>query len=100
MALSISLVSGRWKPTILWYLQQGALRYMDLRDSIPDSTERMLIKHLQELEKDGLIIRQKQPGVKGKVVVYSLSEMGMSMIPILAQLEKWGSNYRALKEVI
>ena len=45
----LSVIDGRWKGTILWKLLDGPMRTNELRRSIPEITERMLIRHLQEL---------------------------------------------------
>src|SRR5271168_859200 len=51
------VMDGRWKGTILWRLQEGAKRTSELKRSIPGITERMLIRHLQELVADGIVKR-------------------------------------------
>jgi DNA-binding HxlR family transcriptional regulator len=56
----LSVVDGRWKGTILWRLTSGPMRTSELRRSIPEMTERMLIRHLQELVRDGILIRHQQ----------------------------------------
>ena len=52
---ALSVIDGRWKGTILWRLADGPMRTAELRRSIPDITERMLIRHLHELVADGTI---------------------------------------------
>jgi len=49
------VMDGRWKGTILWRLQDGPKRTSELKRSIPGVTERMLIRHLQELVADGIV---------------------------------------------
>jgi DNA-binding HxlR family transcriptional regulator len=93
MALTISLLSGRWKPGILWHLQHGPLRYAELNKKVHGVTERILVKQLQELQKDGLINREEAPGRPIKVT-YTLSKLGNSLIPILKQIEGWGDRYK------
>src|SRR6266478_1460188 len=51
------VMDGRWKGTILWRLQDGPRRTSELKRSIPGITERMLIRHLQELVADGIVKR-------------------------------------------
>lgn len=55
----LSVIDGRWKGTILWRLSDGPLRTCELRRSIPDITERMLIRPLQDLVRDGILIRHQ-----------------------------------------
>jgi DNA-binding HxlR family transcriptional regulator len=43
---ALSIIDGRWKGTILWRLLDGPMRTNELRKSIPEITERMLLRHL------------------------------------------------------
>lgn len=49
----------------------------------------MLSTQLKELEEDGIIIRKEYPQVPPKVE-YSLSEKGISFIPIINAMCDWG----------
>lgn len=49
----------------------------------------MLTDQLKELEQDKLVIR-KQFNETPPRVEYSLSDLGKSIAPILAEMEKWG----------
>ena len=74
-AYAISLINGKWKMHILfWLWKKEVLRYSQLK----------------ELETSGIIIRTEYPQVPPKVE-YSLSAIGQSMMPILQSLCKWGT---------
>ena len=47
MAYTLDLIGGRWKPSILWRLVSGPMRYSDLRRSLPAVSERILILQLR-----------------------------------------------------
>jgi DNA-binding HxlR family transcriptional regulator len=93
MAFTLDLIGGRWKPSILWRLAYGAMRYSDLRRSMPAVSERILILQLRELESAGLISRKVYPEVPPRVE-YQLTEMGKSLEPVLNVLTTWGSEHR------
>jgi len=86
---AISLIDGKWKCVILFYLLQGTARFGEIRRRIPEATQRTVTNQLRELEMDGLIVRVVFPQVPPKVE-YSLSELGRSMEPILNMLKSWG----------
>jgi len=90
----LSVIDGRWKGTILWRLFDGPMRTSELRRSIPGITERMLIRHLQELVSDGILLRHEDnnmpPGVR-----YSISEYGMTLVPALEAICAWGRTHLA-----
>ena len=85
----LSVIDGRWKGTILWRLLDGPMRTNELRRSIPQITERMLIRHLQELVRDGILDRHEEKSVP-PCVRYSMSQYGMTMVPVLEAICAWG----------
>jgi DNA-binding HxlR family transcriptional regulator len=92
----LSVLDGRWKGTILWRLLDGPLRTSELRRSIPEITERMLIRHLQELVRDG-ILRRHDAGAVPPCVHYSISPYGMTLVPILETICTWGRRHLVRK---
>ena len=89
---ALSVIDGRWKGTILWRLADGPMRTAELRRSIPEMTERMLIRHLHELVADGIIERH-DAGTVPPCVHYSISEYGKTLGPVLWALCDWGRKH-------
>jgi DNA-binding HxlR family transcriptional regulator len=85
----LSVIDGRWKGTILWKLLDGPMRTNELRRSIPEITERMLIRHLQDLVRDGILERHEETRVP-LYVRYNISEYGMTIVPVLEAICAWG----------
>jgi DNA-binding HxlR family transcriptional regulator len=88
----LSVIDGRWKGTILWRLSSGPMRTSELRRSIPGITERMLIRHLQELVQDGILVRQQESTIP-PCVHYSISKYGLTLVPVLEQICVWGRKH-------
>jgi len=84
----LSVIDGRWKGTILWRLFERPMRTVELERSIPQITERMLIRHLQEMVRDGIVLRTEDRGERK--VLYSISDYGMTLVPVLEQICAWG----------
>lgn len=97
MAYTLSVIGGRWKPTILFSLLSGRMRYNELRRSIDGISERMLVAQLRELEEDGLVKRIIYPEVPPRVE-YELTPAGISAEPMLLCMSDWGNAERAKKE--
>lgn len=91
--IALQVISGRWKGTILWRLEQGPMRTGELRRSIPGISERMLIRHLRELVDDGILVRE-DAGTVPPHVTYSLSEYGRTLAPVIWKLCQWGREHR------
>jgi DNA-binding HxlR family transcriptional regulator len=45
--VTLSVIDGRWEGTMLWRPLDGPMRTNELRKSIPEITERMLLRHLR-----------------------------------------------------
>ncbi len=89
---TLDLIGGKYKALILWHLSQGKLRFSQLRKVIENATPKMLTQQLRELESQKLIHREVFPIVPPKVE-YSLTELGLSLMPVLTAMRDWGANY-------
>jgi DNA-binding HxlR family transcriptional regulator len=85
-------LDGRWKGTILWRLEDGPRRTSELKRSIPGITERMLIRHLQELVADGIVKRDDKKTIT-PCVYYSLSSYGRTLGPVVQMMCNWGRSH-------
>ena len=84
------MINGKWKLRILYELAcEKILCYSELKRNLTPITHKMLSTQLKELEEDGIIIRKEYPQVPPKVE-YSLSEKGISFIPIINAMCDWG----------
>ncbi|WP_322974474.1 helix-turn-helix domain-containing protein [Pedobacter sp. PF22-3] len=92
VSLTMDLIGGKWKAVMLYHLKNGPKRYNELRKEVPSITEMTLSLQLKQLEKDGLIHRKvygKKPPIK---VVYSLTDFGNSLLPVLDAITNWGNH--------
>ena len=86
---AIYFLGGKWKIRILFTLfQNKTVRFNELKKVLKTITQQMLSKQLKELETDGIVIRKVHQVVPPKVE-YSLTEFGLSVIPILKSFSDW-----------
>ena len=90
---ALKVIGGKWKPVIAFYLSQRSMRFGELRRSVSDATQKMLTQQLREMERDGILARKVFHEVPPKVV-YSLTQYGRTLRPILRELCKWGEAHR------
>jgi len=86
----VSIMGGKWKLVILFYLLQQPRRTGELRRLIPTITQKMLTQQLRELEADGLVSRTVYDQVPPKVV-YGIQRAERARLDELLQaLCSWG----------
>lgn len=85
----LEIIGGKWKPVILYHLRSDTRRFGELAARMPTISRKVLTDQLKELEQDKLVIRKQFNEIPPRVE-YSLSELGKSIAPILAEMEKWG----------
>jgi DNA-binding HxlR family transcriptional regulator len=91
---TLDAIGGKWKLLILYYLMIGKVkRYGELKRSITGITHKMLSFQLKELETHGIIHREEYHQIPPKVE-YSLSEKGVTLLPILGMMHEWGEKNR------
>ena len=87
---TLSIIGVKWKMIIMfWLVEYEVLRYGELKRCIGQISDKILNNQLKELEKDGIIIRKEYPQIPPRVE-YRLSKRGLSLMPILEEMCKWG----------
>jgi DNA-binding HxlR family transcriptional regulator len=89
---AIELIGRRWTGAIIRVLLPGPRRFNELLSAIPGVSDRLLTERLRELEAEGLITRQVEPGSPVRVV-YELTcaghELEEAMDAVGAWAERW-----------
>lgn len=81
-------VTSRWGVLVLVALQEGTLRFSDIRRKIAGVSEKMLAQTLQGLEADGFVLRTAYPVVPPHVD-YRLTPLGLEVAGRVAALADW-----------
>lgn len=90
---SQKILTGKWSIYILYLLQNGTIRFNELRRMMPvDMTHTTLSRQLKKLEEEGLIVRKEYSQIPPKVE-YSLSEIGLKFGKVVDVLSEWGNEY-------
>ncbi|WP_441346875.1 winged helix-turn-helix transcriptional regulator [Rhodococcus sp. SGAir0479] len=92
--VSVAVLGGAWKMTVVKHLLDGPLRYGELRRRVGDVTPRVLTRQLRDLEQDGIVHREVYAEVPPRVE-YSLTELGEGLRGFVAELNRWGHAYIA-----
>src|SRR5689334_24678314 len=89
---AVELVGRRWTGAVIQLLLPGRKRYAQLRDSIPDISDRMLSERLRELEQEGIVARIVIPETPVRVE-YELTPKGRALEHALAAIGKWAERW-------
>lgn len=91
---TLTLIGDKWKVLILRDLLPGTKRFGELKKSIGSVSQKVLTAQLRDMEQNGLINRKVYAEVPPRVE-YSLTELGMSLKPVLDALWNWGEEYKS-----
>ncbi|EHI97360.1 transcriptional regulator, HxlR family [Clostridium sp. DL-VIII] len=91
---TLNIINGKWKGIILYRLLGGKKRFNELKRLIPSVTHRTLTLQLRELERDRILKRTVYAEVPPRVE-YELTDLGLSMSPIIKAMYDWGLNYQS-----
>jgi DNA-binding HxlR family transcriptional regulator len=85
---TLEFLSRKWRPMVIFWLMDGALRFNELQRRLGAITHRTLSKTLKEMEAEGLVKRTDYGEIPPRVD-YSLTERGCSLKPVLQAMEEW-----------
>jgi DNA-binding HxlR family transcriptional regulator len=88
----LNVLNGKWKMRIVLCLASEPKRFNEIK-KCHEISPRILSKELKELEMNEVITRT-EVNDNLKTVIYALTEHGNELIPIIMQLQKWGTEHR------
>lgn len=89
---AVELVGRRWTGVILRALLHGANRFGQIRDSIPEMSDRMLASRLKELEAEDIVTRTVIPDTPVRIE-YGLTDRGKDLQRVIATIEAWADRW-------
>ena len=93
MEYGLEIFDGKWKSRIICVLAaQNKLRYSELCKELVNITDAVLAATLKELLTDEIITRTQYDEIPPRVE-YSLTEKGVSVVPILQSICHWSGAY-------
>jgi DNA-binding HxlR family transcriptional regulator len=93
----LSRIGDKWTVYVVGLLSNGPMRFNEIRRAVGSISQRMLTLTLRGLERDGLVTRTVYPTIPPRVD-YELTDLGRTLICILAPLGKWALDNRPTVE--
>jgi DNA-binding HxlR family transcriptional regulator len=89
LTAAFAAIGGKWKLIIIYWLAESPKHFAALRKAMPGISQKVLSQQLRELMSDGLVNRDAKGAVPAPVI-YSLSDYGRSVLPLVEDVRKWG----------
>ncbi len=88
-ARALDLVGDKWTLLIVRDLAAGPRRFVELQRVLPGISTEQLRSRLNRMVADGMLTRQRFREVPPRVD-YELTERARELLPVLAELARWG----------
>ncbi|MEO7043061.1 MAG: helix-turn-helix domain-containing protein [Gemmatimonadaceae bacterium] len=89
---AVELIGRRWSGAIISAMLSGNTRYHEIRESVPDISDRMLAERLRELEAEGVVVRHVFPTTPVRIE-YELTAKGRALEAAIVAIEDWANEW-------
>ncbi len=98
IVITMMVIGSKWKPCILDAIHRGYRRPSEIQRSIPAAAPRVIEMQLRELEQSGIVAKKIFPG---KILrsEYSITPIGLTLMPLIKSIEKWGDDNRHILNI-
>lgn len=92
LTAALAALGGKWKLIIVYWLAEEPRHFAGLRQLMPSISQKVLTEQLRELAADG-IVERRETGQAPAPVVYSLSDYGRALMPVVEAVRNWGRGH-------
>ncbi|MEA2353082.1 MAG: hypothetical protein QOJ14_1496 [Thermoleophilaceae bacterium] len=89
---AVELVGKRWTGAILLVLLDGPAHFSEIRQLVPEISDRLLSERLKELEAEGIVERSVHDGSPVRVE-YAVTGKGRALEPTVRALKSWAREW-------
>jgi DNA-binding HxlR family transcriptional regulator len=95
ISCALDVFGDKWSLLIIRDIMlRGKLSYSEFLTSEEKIATNILVNRLSVLERENILVKQVAPTNKSKFV-YSLTEKGIDLLPIVIEIMDWGAKYNA-----
>jgi DNA-binding HxlR family transcriptional regulator len=93
ISIAIKVLGGKWKAWVLDCIERGKRRPNDIHKEVNEAAPRVINMLLKELVELGILYKKVYEGLPIKVEYY-LTDLGTSLLPVIASMNTWGEDNR------
>jgi DNA-binding HxlR family transcriptional regulator len=92
LTAALAAMGGKWKMIIVYWLAESPKHFAAIRRAMPGISQKVLTQQLRELIGDEIVQRQSNGPTPARVV-YSLTDYGKSLLPLVENVRLWGRSH-------
>ncbi|WP_126428018.1 winged helix-turn-helix transcriptional regulator [Brevibacillus marinus] len=89
---AMELIGKRWTGLIMRVLMGGPKRFKDIKEQIPEMSDRMLTERMRELESCNIVVRRVYPETPVRIE-YELTEKGKDLKAVVDAIGDWAARW-------
>lgn len=82
----------KWTGKIIHVLLGGPKRFKDIKEQIPEMSDKMLTDRMKELEAVGVVVRNVYPEMPVRIE-YELTKKGLDLEPVICSIQEWAEKW-------
>ncbi|MCC3374570.1 helix-turn-helix domain-containing protein [Cohnella sp. REN36] len=86
------LLGKKWTGLIIRVLLGGPKRFKDIKEQIPDMSDKMLTDRMKELESLGVVKRTVYPEMPVRIE-YELTDKGRDLKDVIHSIQDWAEHW-------
>ncbi|UVI31766.1 winged helix-turn-helix transcriptional regulator [Paenibacillus spongiae] len=90
--MAAELLGKKWSSLIIYVLLGGPKRFKEIKEQIPDMSDKMLTDRMKELEHCQILKRNVYPEMPVRIE-YELTEKGQALKPVIESIQSWGEQW-------
>ncbi|CCQ98403.1 HTH-type transcriptional regulator YodB [[Clostridium] ultunense Esp] len=89
---AIEILGKKWTGLIIRVLLHGPKRFKEIKEQIPQMSDKMLSDRMKELELSGILERRVYPETPVRIE-YVLTTKGRDLEPIIEAIQAWADHW-------
>ena len=90
---AVAIIRGKWRPSIMYELQHGPVRFRALQRSVVGIRHKVLTSELKQLMMLGVVQRTVLQEAPVLQVTYGLTPFGEEVRRLLAEIGSWSAEH-------